>query len=476
MERKSLIVGIVLIVVGFAARLLPQVVTGLSFWSIAQFVGIVLLVRALWMRRAVIRSWVKGAPVGKQVALVAVLVFVLFCVNLVAGAVREVKAGRHYDRVAEDLERDDPLAAISLARHYSGEESAPLQKRIVTRMGELGNSSREVTGVLREAVRTNASPGVRVAAAESLGKLMTAQDVLNAIVELPHLDPQTREAFIEILSRRTGKDFGENAKRWIEWFVSGWAGEEGDGAYRLALDAWQSSPDWPAVRQACIRRLNDPEGVKDPTLDSALRHESPRVRGAAATAIGRTGTSRWPSVLENALKAEADSATGIAMAAALLDLDPEGAAMALIRTARTASREAGRNAALTALVSRYPTGGSTDIADVIFAVRKTLPAGARRQEALGMLLKMARKSETARSRLGDILGDEREGARDRGSALSGILATDGAALDNDNLVKFLVDPPSVDFAEKVRGELKRRTGKDGGRDAEAWKKIIQALD
>ncbi len=476
MERKSLIVGIVLIVVGFAARLVPQVVTGLSFWSIAQVVGIVLFVRALWMRRAVIRSWVKGAPVGKQVALVAVLVFLLLCVNLVAGAVREVKTGRHYDRVAEDLEKDDPLAAISLARHYSGEESAPLRKRIVTRMGELGNSSPRVTGTLREAVRIDPSPSVRSAAAESLSRLMTPQDVLNAIVELPHLDPQTRAIFSEILSRHTGKDFGEDAKRWIEWFVSCWAGEEGDGAYRLALAAWRSSPEWPAIREVCIRRLKDPEGVKDATLDSALSHESPRVRAAAATAIGRTGGSKWPSVLEDALKSEADSVTGVAMAAALLDLAPEGAAMALIRTARTASHEAGRNAALTALVARYPTGGSTDVADVIFAVRKTLPAGAKRREALDMLVKMARKSEAARRRLNDILGDESEGARDRGRALSGILAADGEALANEDLVSLLVDPPSVDFAEKVRGELKRRTGKDGGRDAEAWKKIIEALD
>ena len=52
----------------------------------------------------------------------------------------------------------------------------------------------------------------------------------------------------------------------------------------------------------------------------------------------------------------------------------------------------------------------------------------------------------------------------------------GALLTDRDLVALLTGEPGIDFAQAVRGELRRRTGKDGGRDPEAWTKILDELD
>ncbi len=480
MARKWLIVGVILIVAGLVGRYVPHVVTGVSIWSIAELAGIVIVFRWLFPHRDRIRSWIREAPIGKQMGLLGVFaIFVLF-LDLGAGIVREVKTGRKYALVAADLEKEDPLAAMSLARHYSGEESAPLRERIVIRMGELGNSSPRVTGTLREAVMIDDSAAVRAAAADSLVKLMTPLDVMNTILRLPDLKPESRAMFVDILSRHIGKSIGksigDDTARWLSWVTSNWAGERGDAAYQLALTAFKRGAEQPVVRDACLLRLEDPDGVSEQTLAATLRHESARVRGAAARAMGRTHANRWRAVLVNAVKIESDSTAAMRMATALLDLDPDEAGMALIEVARTARHDAGRNAALSALSGAYATGGGAELPDIVYAVRQTMPTGPDRREALDLLVRMAKESGAAVGHLKSILGDKEENSRDRGRALDGILGAIEEEFTSRALVELLVDPPGTDFAQKVRGELKRRTGKDGGRDAEAWRKIIKNLD
>jgi hypothetical protein len=476
MERKSLIIGLILIVAGLAGRYSPRVVTGISFWSIAELAGVVLVARALFLRREALRSWIKGAPLGRPVGLFCLLLVLALCLDLTFGIAGEVQTGQRYDLVAADLEKDDPVAAISLARHYHGETSGPLRERIVVRIGELGNTSPRVTGTLREAVRNDPDRSVRAAAAESLGRLMTPADVLKAVIDLPGLPPESRAVFVGILARRTGKDFGDDAKRWFTWVTSSWAGEKGDAAWQLALTAWDASADQPSIRDACLLRLEDPDGVSEQTLASTLRHQSPQVRGAAAKAMGRTHSDRWRTALQSALKSESDDVAAMGMAAAMLDRDQDRAGLALIEAARTATHESGRNAALSALAGKFPAAAGKELPDFVHAVRKTLPAGPERRKALDLLVLLADGPGSALLHLKSILNDRSEDSLDRGRALDGILGVAGEELPDDDLVQLLADSPNPDFSQKIRGELKRRTGQDGGRDAEAWRRILKEAE
>jgi HEAT repeat protein len=475
MKRKWVIVGIAFVVVGLLGRYAPRVVTGISFWTLLQVAGVVILIREAWICRKSIRSWIVGAPIGKHTGLVVALFAGFLLLDLGAGIVREIRIGRKYDRVAADLEKDDPVAAISLARHFHAEENPALRERIVVRMGELGNSSPRVTGTLREAVKTDPDASVREAAADALVSLMTPADVLAAILSLPDLSAEVRPAFVDILSRHTGKDYGEDVRRWLEWAASTWLGEKGEAAYQLALTAWRKSADQGAVREYCLHRLENPEGVTEQTLSSTLQHEDPRVRAAAAAAMGRSGAQRWMPVLLSRLKAEADPTAARSMVGAMRQLDPDRSGMTLLEVLRTGTNETAKGAARHTLAQAYQVAGGAADAFFITAVRNHLPPGPDRRMALAMLIEEARTSTTAAKLLKGVLNDPEEDSLDRGRALDGILAGTGH-LENDELVGLLENAPSTDFAQKVRGELKRRTGKDGGRDAEAWRKILREAE
>jgi HEAT repeats len=475
MDRKVFWAGVVLIAVGTAMKTLPHVVTGLSLMSVAQVVGLGLLFYVSRKRWALVRAWVKQAPAGKHTALVLGFLVLIGLAMLVFSVIGEIETGRKYDRVAVDLKGGDPVYAPRLAVHLTGDVSAPLRKRIVDRIGELGNPSEEVVGKLRQLVRTDEDGSVRRAAADALGKLMTSEQVLKAVFELPDLEPDTRALFIVALEQRTGQKFGDNVNAWGDWVVLRWTGEDGDAAYRLALAAWQTHPGRASIRDACLARLTDPEGVSRETLKAALENEASGLRAAAATAIGRTGQKDWASDLESALRAEKDGTAAAAMAAALLDADPMHAGLTLVAIVRGSDSEAVKVAALAQLQRRYGAASGEDLSAVVYAIRKSLPAGAEKSRALKLLKDMARESLPARVGLRRILDDPAEHALDRGQALDILLKVDGESLSDLDLVSLIEKPPSADFAQKIRGELKRRCpGKDGGRDAAAWREILEA--
>ena len=44
---------------------------------------------------------------------------------------------------------------------------------------------------------------------------------------------------------------------------------------------------------------------------------------------------------------------------------------------------------------------------------------------------------------------------------------------NEELIQLLEGKPNPGFAQAVRAELRRRTGKDGERDPEKWRELLE---
>ena len=185
--KRTLVLGILLTTVALFLRTIPRVVTGISLMSVMQAFGLLLFFHFLWERRRAIRARTARDPVAKQMMRVPYIALVMLSILLWSSVSTEIELGRHYARVEKDLVRDEKVAAFDLAAHLPGEESAPLRKRIIVRMGELGNRSPRVTSRLRETMNVDEDRDVRAAAAAALAKCMAPRDVLTAIEAMPGL-------------------------------------------------------------------------------------------------------------------------------------------------------------------------------------------------------------------------------------------------------------------------------------------------
>ncbi|MHC4472362.1 MAG: hypothetical protein ACYS99_15535 [Planctomycetota bacterium] len=477
MVYVAVFAGLALTVVGILGRLTPRVVTGISLLTVAQALGFLCILWAVWSRRAAVRERTRASEGGPYALAALVVALLLLLVYLVGNVIGEVEAGRIYDRVSGDLEKSDPVASLALARHLQHdqlqeEEYALLRRRIVERIAEHPNSDPRVTSALRDHVRTDSNRDVRAAAVDALGKLMTEVDIVKAVAELPSLGRETRLLFVQALRLRTGLELADDAKAWRDWLEGALPGFAEKGSLALALVVYRTFEDDPSLRTASLAEIRKTEGAPEEDLRALLADEDPALREAAARHLAATGKRQLALVLADALKTETDAEAATTMAGGVLRLDARKGPDLLLDVVKTGRGEAGKKAA----ARRLGSGGEpTDDPAVLLIQRyRKLPKGPGKRAMLDEIVREASKSEKAREELLRVVRDRTEAAMNRTAALRGVLAADKALLTDEELVGLLEGRPDPGFGQAVRAELRRRTGKDGGRDPEKWREILGA--
>lgn len=347
--RAGVVLAVLATFLCIAARSFPHVVSGIGVFTVIQALALAAILVLLWRGRAAIGAWVRTAPTGRHGALLAgigILVLFLLLVTAVSGELRE---GRVYDRVAAHFDRKTPEDAAALALSLRTIESAPLRTRVLEEIESAGVGSPVVIDGVRNAVRSDEDRGVRNRAVEAFGKLMTDRALIDAVAELPNLDPATRELFAQALRIRTGEKTGPDPAAWRSRVAEHLLPEPGRRGWAASLDALRALGDDARVRAAAIARIATGDGSEPDELRHLLGRDDPALRAAVARALGRTGRPRDVYPLAEALKREADPSAAAAEAAAALTLDPARARELLTDAAKRAATEAGRSAAAAAL-------------------------------------------------------------------------------------------------------------------------------
>lgn len=187
---------------------------------------------------------------------------------------------------------------------------------------------------LEEALESMDAGGILLASMvlEDEDRIREAVDRIMAI--LPDLSRRDRNTMMTALEWLTGESYGYDLNRWMNW----WSGRQdkpaasaGTSVPWLALALFGALPEESADlkehlddryyrrRFAALKRL---ETLNPPDLASLLNDESPRVRAAAAEALGGKGSESAAQLLMDALEEERDPLVRQRIAQTLAQLKP----------------------------------------------------------------------------------------------------------------------------------------------------------
>ncbi len=481
MKRNALLWGTILFAAGIAVRFLPVAADLLSLLGTASLAaGFALLLAGAWRRRRRVRDFVRGSPVGRHLLAVGVLVLLIAGAWVVREVLSEASVWKRAGPIKEDLGSDDPRAALDLAvhltaeaKHHAGQRgSAVLRERIARRLADLGQGAPEVTRALRESLLGDPASGVRQAAALAWSRVAPAREVLAAILDLPRMEGEAQARMEAALGLRGGPGEGASPEVWLSWVLQTWAGAGAEESFAMAVTAARALSTRPEARALCLARVRDGGGADRPGLETLLGDAEADFRTAAAEAAGKRGEPGWVSMLGAALKVEKEVPAARAMAAAMSRLAPSESLPLFLEAVRGARYPAGKSAASERLSAALGMDATADPAMLLGAVYRKLLPGAEKKAILDELCRLVRDSEAARQEVSAILRDPGEKGPSRSRALKGFLDGRPDLLKNEDLVALLADEPDQDFAQTVRAELRRRTGRDGGIDPAVWRQIL----
>lgn len=348
-EKKVVLAALLVTFAATAARTIPRVVTGVSVFSVVQLAAFVAILAALWRRRREIAAWRRRDPLSGHVSILAAIGLVALGLLLFVAIRGEVVAGRHYDRIAKDLESTKPTAALALAGDLTVEKSGPLCVRILERLARLESSDHDVIVAVRNRIREASDRSVRDAAVRTFGALMTEQELIDTVADLPHLKPPQREPFLQALRLSAGRAAPTDMAGWRKYVsrrVEAGAGETG---FRDALHALRVLGEDRHVREAALARLASGEGAKVSKLLPLLRERDSALRAAAGKAISKVGRTFDAVALGDALNRERNPATAAVLAAGILRLDRKDGIRRLEKLRKKGRTAAARKAAAAVL-------------------------------------------------------------------------------------------------------------------------------
>lgn len=460
MKHKVLILGLLLIVAGMVARLVPHVNTGLSPFTILEILGIVLVFVTIVRNWGAIRNWVRARSWGRQFRFVCGFLLLAVCFQCGWAVYDEIEGGKEYDEIEKVLERKDPEAALALAAMLGREENGPLRVRLIERIAELGRPSHsaiEVTAELLRRLREDPENSVREAAAKALPAQMDRIDILRLFIAIPDMDERSKPLAVAALETRTGKVFGEDSSRWVDWIGATWCGAEGDEAYAMAEFAYRNSESAASLLPvAALARLAEGTGVSEDRLLAMAEDADPTLRGVGAAAIGTAEAKGLLLRLVKILKSEKSSFAASAQASTIAELDRPSSWNLLLEVARSGAGEVCRKAAMDALASRLGSSPGLELSHYMARVYRKLPKGSEKEGLFKRLLGMAVLDTAAQRELAILFGDPKIKPWDRIRSLKKLQEVDASQISKEMLIEVSredTDPELIKFAKQ---ELERR--------------------
>jgi hypothetical protein len=349
MNRLVVAVAVLVSFLCVAGRTIPRVVTGISFFTVLQAVAFLAILVVLFRRRREIGTYFRRDRLGRHVTALATLGMLGLLLLLFMGARGETEAGRVWNRVAPDLDRDEPEAALDLARHLRRVESGPLKVRILDRIAELEPDEAEVVESLLAELRESSDREVRSKISEVLAPLLTDREAIDLVAGLPAEAPGDAELLARALRERTGASHGPDAGAWRDWIARDLISTEGERGYAAATDALRALGEFPVVRAAALSRIRTGDGADRMDLRKRIEADRADERSAAAAALAKAGEPTDVFPLARRMKTEDDPAAAGEQARAILALDPDRGRKLLEDVSRTARNEDVRGIAAAAL-------------------------------------------------------------------------------------------------------------------------------
>jgi hypothetical protein len=236
--------------------------------------------------------------------------------------------------------------------------------------------------------------------------------------------------------------------------------------------AYRNSGGDATLRGLALERLRTGEGADTAErLELAGDGDDVELRRLGATLTGLGGDATAAGRLGDLLLREADEGAARAQVSAIRALDPSGADRILHRAAEGATEETARAVARAAVLGEEEVPADDPSALTVVMYRREKDE-AERGRLFGEIVRLAPRGEAARTELVRIAGDGKVPGFQRLRALNAAIRAGG--VPSAALVGLFEGAPDREFREALRGELKKRTGKDAKLDAKAWAAIVAA--